>query len=142
MNVQISKQNDENSSKVLKAMLIALLSLMFNPMTAFAQGADVQSSPTVNEHIVVSATPRSFQASLEMKQTTLSIISFMLEKCPNEKDHASVKVPAHVFAGVIQELQDRNAKFLPPGATVPAAARAVFQLKAEDTGLQQTVCLY
>lgn len=131
-----------NANTVPAAFFVALLSFPFNAGTAGAQNCAEKSTQSANEGVIVSAAPRTLQASLEMKQTTLSIISFMLEKCPNAKDNVSAKVPTHVYAGVIQELQDRHAGFLPSGAQTPVEARAVFKLKAEETGLEQTVCLY
>lgn len=138
--MQVKSNNNINT--FFGAVFLALLSLMFNPNVALAEGTEVQNASAKTEQIIVNSVARTYQASLEMKQTTVSIISFMLEKSPNEKDHVSVKVPAHVYAGVLQEMQDRNVKFLPSDADIPASARAVFKLKAEGTGLEQTVCLY
>jgi hypothetical protein len=136
------KKGGSNSKTILGAFFFALVFFVLNSSSAMADEATGKNAQSGGEQLNVSSVSRSFQASLEMKQTTLSIICFMLEKCPNEKDQVSVKVPSHVYTGVLQELQDRHASFLPASAPTPAAARAVFKLKAEDTGLEQTVCLY
>lgn len=82
-----------------------------------------------------SFTPRS-----EARQAALSIIRLATDMASNKGELMVVKVPTYNFVGVLQEMQNRNAKFVLPNGKVPATAKVVFRLEA-DAGLSQIVYL-
>ncbi len=73
------------------------------------------------------------------KLAVLSIIDFVLQNAQGATTTQMIRVSAQSYSLVLQELQNRQASFLAPGAKAPTAARAVFKLETEDPGLCQTV---
>lgn len=98
---------------------LIVLSLLGSSMPVLAQDAQEKSPPTP-----------------EMKQSTQSILRMAKDLNLGPKP-LLVKVPSYNYAGILQELQINHAKFLLPGAEIPATAKIVLQLESEQPGLRQ-----
>ncbi len=76
----------------------------------------------------------------EIQEAASSILR-MVSEISRRGEIVVVKVPAYNFLGVLQEMQNRKARFLMPNSKIPAYARAVFRLESEQAGLSQLVYL-
>jgi hypothetical protein len=127
-----------------KQAVILFLSLCSMPM-AMAQGqdintAEVSAKPSVAPVVVaVDVVKKPTQAETDVKIAAQSIINMMSMMQSSAPQRASVKVPSYNYLPILQELQNRNAKFLLPGAAVPTDAHIVFLLVSEQAGMSQTV---
>ncbi|MBX9687802.1 MAG: hypothetical protein K2X27_13935 [Candidatus Obscuribacterales bacterium] len=119
----------------VKFFLLSLIAAAAqNP--AFAE-SETQATSALQRNTVI----ESAGLSPHVKVSTSSILQ-MLESLPvSRKSPVSIKVPSGIYLSVLQDLQNRHAHFLLPGAEAPAEARAVFQLKAEELGMSQLVYL-
>lgn len=75
----------------------------------------------------------------EIQEAASSILR-MVSDIARRGEVVVVKVPAYNFLGILQELQNRKARFLMPDSKIPAYARA-FRLESEQAGLSQLVYL-
>ncbi|MBX9725238.1 MAG: hypothetical protein K2X81_27790 [Candidatus Obscuribacterales bacterium] len=137
MTTQVGTQmldGNSNSQSVFFKCLLLLSFMMLNLLSpAFAQDIKTSSMPGVD------VVQKSCQTSPVVKAAAQSIMCMMQDMHNSHKDLVCVKVPSHNYAGILQELQNHDAKFVLPGAEIPAEAKTVFQLEAEHAGLRQTV---
>lgn len=103
--------------------------------------AQVRVAPVVKPASANSAA-KPFSPSIEVREAAVSILQLVpnLSPGPNNNNFV-VNVPSYNFAGILQELQNRHAKFVLPGTQIPPTAKAVFTLQAEESGLSQVVYL-
>ncbi len=126
-----SKSNSQ--SAFFKYFLLLSFTLLSLLSPAYAQDTKTSSIPGIE------VVQKSYQTSPVVKAAAQSIMCMMQDMHNSHKDIVCVKVPSHNYVGILQELQNRDAKFVLPGEEVPAAAKTVFQLEAEHAGLRQTV---
>lgn len=130
------------------AALVLLSVWLLVPATVQArQNVETQaSSQAPSSNLSQAQSPvydtRSFTPSPEIRQATASILQ-LVSSVPQTADRPNfvVNVPSYNFAGILQELQNRNARFVPAGTHAPASARVVFTLLSDKAGLSQTVYL-
>ena len=128
--------------------VLALLSLLLMVPKAMAQQtAEAQPSvgatmAPVTQQVSASSTAKPFSPSPEVTQAAVSILQ-LVSNLPSGplKNNFVVKVPSYNFVGILQELQNRNAKFVLPGMQAPSTAKAVFTLQSDKVGLSQVVYL-
>ncbi len=137
MTIQVDKQMANLKSKLAIAFLncFLLLAIIVSAAIPAAQAEDRRPVSVPKVEVI----EKSLQASPVVKAAAQSIMCMVQDMNSKQKELVSVKVPSYNYAGILQELQNHNAKFLLPGAEAPASAKAVFQLEAEHAGLSQTV---
>lgn len=77
--------------------------------------------------------------SQETKAAANAILRLVLDTLLNKDKVSSVKVPSYSFPMISLELQNRNARILPPGEEPPADAKVYFQLQSQGSNQSQTV---
>lgn len=139
------------ASQAAAALCLNILWLM----PASAQATQTVATPATTQAQVAPVVPaasscsnssnpdgRAFSPSLEVKQAAISILQLVSNlSLQQTNNNFVVNVPSYNFAGILQELQYRNAKFASSSTRAPASAKAVFTLQSDKAGLSQTVYL-
>jgi len=156
MSSSTSTRANRNSfaSKGLANVLLAIAATML--AAPLAQSAELSPPDVMAESVLSSNIAKLAQAvssETKMSETSnevqspscrnaklavRSIIDFVLQNAQGATTTQTIRITAQNYSMVLQELQNRQASFLAPGAKAPANARAVFKLETEDPGLCQT----
>jgi len=142
--------NDKDSiTRFLVLNALVLLSLLLVVPAAAEAQQTAEAQPLVPASLLPAVQPintapaaKAFSPSPEVTQAAASILQLVSNLPPGPiNNNFVVKVPSYNFVGILQELQNRNAKFVLPGMQAPSTAKAVFTLQSDKVGLSQVVYL-